>query len=244
MSSDWMPRDREGQLNMANNWVAVLSEVNPNPTPSGGMQTNAAAWGVPVELVTDLDGEAGKCFELLRKVNEPTTATAVVEEECREAFEALDETMRDRHQYFYLKAFPRAALFRLGLKPHKKPGAGGSVADPTDHVEYEISIDPIGRRIIIRFRILGSKRWGKGKYHCVEIRFWILPLDSPAPIDPNAPGWESDVDTASPWEITCDGADSGKRLWVAMRWENRSTGTKNQKRGKGPWSEIKGVVIP
>jgi hypothetical protein len=228
---------------MATVWFSVLSEVNPNPTPGGGMQTNAAAWGVPVELVTELDGEAGKCFELLRKVNEPTTATAVVEVECEEAFVALRATMRDLHSYFYLKAFPKSALARLGLSPHKKPGAGGSVADPTDHVEYEISIDPIGRRIIIRFRILGSKRWGKGRYHCVEIRYWVLPLDAPGPANAEAPGWKSDVDTASPWEITCDD-DSGKRLWVAMRWENRSTGTKNQKRGKGPWSEIKGVVIP
>jgi hypothetical protein len=147
-------------------------------------------------------------------------------------------------QYMHFDPVTDEQRNESGIPTQKKPGKGGTVSDPEDHVEYEFIIDPIGRRIIIRFRILGKTRWGKGRYHCVEIRFWILPLDAPAPINADAPGWQSDADTASPWEITCDGKDSGKRIWVAMRWENASTGTKNQKRGKGPWSEIKSVIIP
>jgi hypothetical protein len=40
-----------------------------------------------------------------------------------------------------------------------------------------------------------------------------------------------------------DGTDAGMRLYIAMRWENRSvSGDKDA--GKGPWSEIKSVIIP
>jgi hypothetical protein len=227
---------------MGKTWFSVLAETH--TLPDGSDETNAAAWGVPEKKVADLGPLIGACSARLAKLDDPDTDTAPARAECNAAFDEYDALMQDIHSYFYHKDFPLEALARLGLLPHKKPGKGGSVADPTDHVEIEFVIDPESHTIVIKFRIPGSKHWGKGRYHCVEIRYWILPLDAPAPLDANAPGWKSDADTSSPWEITCDGSDAGKRFWVSMRWENASTGEKNQKRGKGPWSALRSVIIP
>jgi hypothetical protein len=44
-------------------------------------------------------------------------------------------------------------------------------------------------------------------------------------------------DTRTPLRLAFDGAERGRRLFYAMRWENT--------RGdKGPWSEIAETVIP
>jgi hypothetical protein len=114
--------------------------------------------------------------------------------------------------------------------------------DPTDHVAFDFFLDPQNHTVTVKFRIEGSTKRGKGSYHGAEIRLWVLPLDAPAPIDADFPGWQSEVDTASPWSKKFAGADVGKRLWVTMCWENRSSGA-DQQSGKGPWSEIKGVVM-
>jgi hypothetical protein len=113
---------------------------------------------------------------------------------------------------------------------------------PTDHVEFEFTLDPQSHTIRVSYRIAGSTRRGKGTYHGVEVRFWVLPMDAPVPITANTEGWRSEVDTASPWAHTFDAAEIGQRLYVAMRWENQSAG-KDQSAGKGPWSAIQSVVI-
>jgi hypothetical protein len=98
--------------------------------------------------------------------------------------------------------------------------------------------------VIGDYRIEGAAGRGKGDYHGVEIRIWILPLDAPAPVSPDHPGWISEVDTASPWKRAFTEADLGKRLYVAMRWENASVGKNlSETSGKGPWSVIQSVVI-
>jgi hypothetical protein len=52
--------------------------------------------------------------------------------------------------------------------------------------------------------------------------------------------WQSEVDTASTWTHRFLKADLGKRLYVAMRWENPSSGGKTD--GKGPWSAVQSVI--
>ncbi|MDR3325412.1 MAG: hypothetical protein LBS82_05470, partial [Spirochaetaceae bacterium] len=83
MSSDWLPRDRNGKLATAKVWFAVLSEESPDPDPDGNAQTNAVAWGVPVDMVGDLGTLIGRCDVRMTMLEDPATATAVVDEECR-----------------------------------------------------------------------------------------------------------------------------------------------------------------
>jgi hypothetical protein len=70
----------------------------------------------------------------------------------------------------------------------------------------------------------------------------VRPLDAAAPESAETDGWRSEVDTATPWAHTFVANEIGRRLYVAMRWENESSG-KDQAAGKGPWSAIKSVVI-
>jgi hypothetical protein len=116
--------------------------------------------------------------------------------------------------------------------------------NPADHVEFTLRIDAQGHIVIADYRIEGAAGRGKGDYHGAEIRIWILPLDAPAPIGPDHPGWVSEVDTATPWKRAFTEADLGKRLYVVMRWKNPSSGKNlSETSGKGPWSVIQSVVI-
>ena len=113
---------------------------------------------------------------------------------------------------------------------------------PTDHVEFEFALDPESHTARVAYHIAGRKGYGKGTYHGVEVRFWVRPLDAPAPETADAEGWRSEVDTATPWARTFAASEIGQRLYVAMRWENQSSG-KDQAAGKGPWSAIRSIVI-
>jgi hypothetical protein len=159
-----------------------------------------------------------------------------------EAMAAAKASMQDFANSFvrFNKKMSEADKEDLGVHtrdPHNTPKP-----KPTDLVEFEFSTVPSDHRIIAKFRIAGATGRGKGRYHGVEIRYWILPLDAPPPASAVVAGWHSVADTASPWEHTFDGIDEiGKRLFVMMRWENDSTDDEN---GKGPWSAIEGVIIP
>jgi hypothetical protein len=105
---------------MAVTWVSVLSEINPQPNPSGGTQTNATAWGVPGEDVMALDVQNDKCAMLLAQLKDPETATKVARSKCKAAFAAHEGLMRALHAYFYVKWFPKEELSRLGLLDRDK----------------------------------------------------------------------------------------------------------------------------
>jgi hypothetical protein len=121
-----------------------------------------------------------------------------------------------------------------GKKPAPKP-------EPTDHVEFVLTVDGKGHLVFAAFKIAGGKGRGKGRYHGVEIRYWLLALDAPPPVNAEAAGWRSEVCTASPWKYECDGKEIGLKIYVAMRWENPSV-RKNAPPAKGPWSNIQGII--
>jgi hypothetical protein len=110
-------------------------------------------------------------------------------------------------------------------------------------VEFSLRSDHGDHRVISEFHIAGSEHRGKGPYHAAEGRYWVRGLDEPAPLDAEEEGWRSMSSTATPWSKRFPGVDAGKRLYIAMRWENRSTG-KGGAHGKGPWSEIQSIIIP
>ena len=106
---------------------------------------------------------------------------------------------------------------------------------PTDHVDFTIEVDATAHIVRCPYRIANSSHRGKGKYHGVEVRYMLLPISEPAPVDPDE-FVRSEVNTASPWEHAFQGGDAGKRAYFIMRWET-STG------GKGPWSGIQSIVV-
>jgi hypothetical protein len=232
---------------MANRWVSVLSEVNPNPTPDGGMQTNAAAWGVPVDEVAALDAQASVCFDLLNKVKDPETATRVIRKRCAAAFVLLEKKMRELHTYFYTAKFPEVELYRLGLLPHGEGGEGHSKDE--EDIEFSLRTHISNHEVFADFQRLGAPTRDKGVHHAAEVRVWKRKAGEPAPVSVKEAGWESYAVTATPWHMAFDGTDAGMCLYIAMRWENRSVdGDENASngkgKGKGPWSAIQCVIIP
>jgi hypothetical protein len=122
--------------------------------------------------------------------------------------------------------------------PHHAPKP-----QPVDHVAIALSVDATNHSVRADYQKKGSLSKSKDPYHGVEIRTWLLALDAPAPVTADDPGWESHVDTATPWRWKAkSAADIGKRLYVAMRWENPSAG-EDEDACKGPWSAIESVVV-
>jgi hypothetical protein len=113
---------------------------------------------------------------------------------------------------------------------------------PSDLVAFEFECVPSSHLIITPYHIADSNSRGKGRYHGVEVRFWILALDAPPPLSGEHPGWRSEINTSTPWKNTFSEAEIGMRLYVAMRWENGSS-NRGKSPGKGPWSAIQSVVI-
>jgi hypothetical protein len=140
----------------------------------------------------------------------------------------------------YNKKMPDADKLVLGVPvrdPHHTPQA-----DPTDLVDFQFESLPSDHRLIMPYRIAGASSHGKDRYHGVEVRIWILPLDAPGPLSAEHPGWRSEISTATPWKHTFAEAEIGMRLHVVMRWENGSV-SKDRSSGKGPWSGFQSVVI-
>ncbi|MDR2418850.1 MAG: hypothetical protein LBD79_07325 [Treponema sp.] len=123
---------------------------------------------------------------------------------------------------------------RYGIPIHDRIHTPQS--DPADHVDFTIEVDAVAHIVRCPYRIANSSHRGKGAYHGVEVRYMLLSITEAAPVDPDEFS-RSEVNTASPWEHTFQGADAGKRAYFIMRWET-NTG------GKGPWSGIQSVVIP
>jgi hypothetical protein len=131
---------------------------------------------------------------------------------------------------------------KLALGIHVRDTHPSPRPNPTDLVEFQFKSVPSAHLIIIPYHIAGSVTRGKGHYHGVEVRIWVLPLDAPEPQDADHPGWRSEVNTATPWKHTFTREEIGQRLYVCMRWENRSV-NKDHASGRGPWSAIHSVVI-
>jgi len=123
---------------------------------------------------------------------------------------------------------------RFGIPIHDK--IRSPQPDPTDHVDFNIELDAGAHILSCPYRIANSQHRGKADHHGIEVRYMLQALDEAAPLEPDEFA-RSEINTASPWKHTFQGADAGKRVYCVMRWEN-STG------GKGPWSPIQSVVIP
>jgi hypothetical protein len=140
----------------------------------------------------------------------------------------------------YNKKMTDADKLYLGIK--KRASHNAPQPAPIDHVSFVLRGDAQAHAVWADYRIDGSVGHSKGRYHGVEVRFWTLALDATAPPTADEPAWRSEVDTATPWSHTFGAHEIGMRLYVSMRWENKSVG-KDKNAGKGPWSAIQGIVI-
>jgi hypothetical protein len=208
----------------------------------------AAPLGIPAPAVAALKTGWAEYAAAQAQAEAPETRTSIaVAEAARRRKEIIKAIRRVKNGYvdpaFKLgELTPEAYLsFGLSLPDTTRTPKG----DPADLVDFDVSMLPSDHRVVVHYVIAGGGKHGKGKYHGVEVRYWICPLTESGPQGPNDAGWHSEVDTASPWTWTAaESADYGKRLFIALRWENQSSGGVNKASGKGPWSAIQSVIIP
>jgi hypothetical protein len=228
----WLPLRRKEYKHFVDRFCHVL-------------QVHADTIGVPpiqLEKTISLLGDFNAAFEANDTPGSRNRTTAQVEKQMRQL---LTEQVRHiRWDYIepahHNKIVSDELYLQFGLvinnaKPGPRP-------DPTDHASYDLSVDGISHIVTADYRITGSEHRGKGIFHGVEARFWVLDPDAPPPTDANFPGWKSEISTATPWVRTFTAAEIGKKLYITMRWENESVG-KDGTRGKGPWGEISSILI-
>jgi hypothetical protein len=135
----------------------------------------------------------------------------------------------------YLKGNPLVTdedLVSMGLPKHS---SGGKTPPPPPTSVIEATADTSKIGIVgINFRDKNEKGTAKPKgVHGAEIAWAILEVP---PTD-----WSnlvhSSFDTRTPAQLVFSGAERGKTLYFALRWENT-------KGDKGPWSEIYNAIIP
>lgn len=120
----------------------------------------------------------------------------------------------------------------MGLPVHD----GSRTPDKKPESQPEAETDSsVIRQLSIHFKDRGASSRAKPHgVHGAEIR-WNM-QDQP-PVHIEAELIHSDFDTASPFTITFEEADRGRRVYYALRWESATN-------LKGGWSEIYSAIVP
>jgi hypothetical protein len=219
-NEDWLPRKEQDLVDLCKKWDEGL-----------GTPGNIAAFGWDqIEVTATLTAVDG--FLTARGVykDDNSTANRMAKDEARETAKAA---MRD---------FANTSIrYNKLMMPEQKLYYGVRTGDPTPSPTPKPNTFPeaeadtsILRQVTIRFWDSLTKKRGKPHgVHGAEIR-WAILDHVPATV---AELIHSEFDTATPFTLTFDESQRGKRLYFCLRWES----TTNQ---KGPFGEIYSAIIP
>jgi hypothetical protein len=219
MSSDWFPGAAIDQLVLCGTWIHVSTE-------------NKVLWGIADTSLAELGARRDAARSAQAVEENESTRTPVTVAECRAAFRAQKEFMRDfKRRYFISPPLTDADFVALGLKPrakHRTP-----VSAPEDIPDVEVQT-PHPRTVRIRFRYRNAARWGKPKnVRGIECQ-WIIAGSPPLSVDDLL---HTATATRNPLELVFEENQRGKKIYFAVRWEAGAT-------KKGKWSDIFYVIIP
>ncbi|MDR2630529.1 MAG: hypothetical protein LBC60_06375, partial [Spirochaetaceae bacterium] len=194
---------------------------------------------------TELGTRFGSAQALLQKAQDEEERTPVVTEQCREAFDALEETMRFfKKHYFLIPPLTLSDLVRLGLKvPDTHPT---TIPAPTNQVEADLTFPGIHLVELQKIRPVAGPPPDPRSDYGVRIYYGL----SGAPSDrfkfrlTEEPKSGSDL----PYSIFTrrkkerfdfDG-ESGSTVYFCLRYEN----SKGRLEGQGPFGPMLQAVIP
>lgn len=196
------------------------------------VSTRATTWKIPAEAVDDminLQGTWDEAFTKTENVSTRTPSAVLGKNQIRKEFEAA------------LRSFVREYLAaNSAISDEERRGMGLHVRDtkptpaPAPLTRPILEID-FSQQLRHSLRVRDSLRsgWGKPEHiHAFEICSLIGSTSEP-PIDDLK---LINFATKSPYHITYQASDQGKRVHYAVRWIN-SCGE------KGPWSEIASAII-
>jgi hypothetical protein len=205
---------------MCREWVNLLA--------GGG---KAAAWNVPNAAVTDLGLACAAAQTALDAAQNEATRTPVATAQCRDAFAAMTDAMRDcKKRYFLEPPLTDADIVSLGLKPHDtSPTLSGA---PTAQVTIETFLTGRHELGVKTVYVTGSAHDAANK----GFRIWysVIAPGGAAPASPE------DLRTSFYTKRKKDMiefafGDSGKTAWFAVQIENEGL--------KGPWGPLVSALI-
>ena len=216
---DWLPTAREEQLTMARDWKSVIT-------------ANTAAWNIPAEALTALDTLLQTAETTLATARNETTRTPVATAQCRAAFEALTEKMRDlKRRYFLEPPLTDADIVSLGLKPRDTVHtlSGTPTAQATIET-YLVGRHELGIKIVY---VTGNPHDAANK----GCRVWHT-VTAPGEAPPENPQslHQSFFTKRKKDLIEFEFGDSGKTAHFAVQIENEGK--------KGPWGPLVSALIP
>jgi hypothetical protein len=219
MTKDWLATSRIGQLATAKDWAAVLG-------------VSATAWNVPAGVLTELSALIQAAETALITVQTETTRSPVSTAQCRVAFDALVEKMRDmKRRYFLTPPLTEVDYISLGLKPHDLiPTHSGNPTAQCAVDTYLTGRHELGVRIIYE---TGDPDDPANKGY----RLWytvVAPGETP-PANPDELR-KSFFTKRKKDVIIFEFDDSGKTVYFAVQIENEGK--------KGPWGPLTSALIP
>jgi hypothetical protein len=203
---------------MAKNWIAVMT-------------SRATSWGIPDAVLTQTNSLIQTAEIALVKARNEETRTPVATAECKEAFNALVEKMRDiKRRYFLTPPLQDSDYIALGLKPRDTtPTASGT---PTAQVTIETYLrgrHELGVKIIY---VTGNPADPANK----GFRIWYtVAAPGAPPVNPDELR-KSFYTKRKKDVIEFEFGDSGKTAYFAVQVENEGK--------KGPWGPLVSALIP
>ena len=235
MSSDWLSRSRQDQLNMALVWNSVLND-------------RGSYWGIPVAAVTEFSGLVSAAEAALAAAQNESTRTPVTTERCREAFTALVDKMRFiKNHYFLIPPLDNTDIVSLGLRPRDTNPS--PVPPPAGFAEADVSYPGVGALELHCRPVAGQAPLDPRSDYGYRVYYGVLPpggATTEAATGPKrelvkAPLTGADL-PHSQWvrrkkERFYFNGDSGKTAYFCIQYEN-------SKGDVGPWGPLFQAVIP
>ncbi|MDR2516654.1 MAG: hypothetical protein LBC88_04645 [Spirochaetaceae bacterium] len=204
---------------MAKDWQTVIG-------------AKAAAWAIPADAITEFSGLVQAAESALAIAHTEATRTAVTTAQCKAAFEALADKMRDiKRRYFLEPPLVDADLINLGLKPRDTTHTVSGPPSAQVTVEtFLVGRRELGLKVIY---VTGSPNDASNKGYRIYYR--VVGHGEPPP--------ERQEDltvsfyTKRKKDVMEFGtADSGKTAYFAVQVENEGK--------KGPWGPMTSALIP
>jgi hypothetical protein len=191
---DWLPADRQGQLDFCHNWISVMDAAT------------RTAWGIPTDNFTVL-GTAYSAAKVLLEKATSSERTAVITAECQAAFKVMTDTMRDFKRRFFLSPPLQdpADYVRLGLKaPDNTPTKTGAPTAQVGQKAYGF----LSRSL----RLAANSTQTPGQYMAGVLRSKTPTLSGVSRIARHELGINILYVTGSP----NDPANKGYRIWYSV----------------------------
>jgi hypothetical protein len=195
--------------------------------------TNKAAWDIPADAVTASRALCTAYTTALDTALAPATRSKVATSVKNEAKKALRHNLAVFIAKYIDNNEAITAPIRDTLGLPVKDTTHSPIPAPTTYPEFFIKVKDI-RALEVHFKVMGSTSRGRPYgYNGAIIHYDVL--DAP-PAGPDELR-QSLLATKTPYTLTFTEAERGKRVYIALVWQN-------EKGQKGPFSQIEGAFIP